>query len=191
MCSQLSKQVYETSTAFSTKWWQKFQWQEKKNLKQMYNIIEMHFMTQIPLLWCTHAQAMLFAHQKSRIFSVVSASSQFLRHVMLAGKIIVLGREVLSVVWGMHCPVCAGFPAKMCYCPHSSMGSYFCHLQTENRPLCLQPSETPLVVVVFFFLMEIQTFQKISHLGCLKQAWIEYVQQGTNSQQQARSTQGW
>lgn len=79
----------------------------------MYNIIEMYFMTQIPLPWCSHAWTIFFAHQKSRVFSVASASSQFHRHAILAGKIIVLGRQVLSVVWGMHCPVCADFPAVL------------------------------------------------------------------------------
>lgn len=52
---------------------------------------------------------MLFGTSQEQVSSVAPASSQFLRQVMLAGKMIILGKEVCSVVRGMHCPVCAGF----------------------------------------------------------------------------------
>lgn len=127
---------------------------------------------------------MLFGTSQEQVSSVTPASSQFLRQVMLAGKMIILGKEVCSVVRGMQCPVC-WFPTGMCYCPHSSMGSCFCHQQAETRPLYCQLSETQRVVMVFYFSMKIKTFQNFFHPSCLKKAWIEYVQQGTRSQHPA------
>lgn len=85
----------------------------------------MYFMTQVPLPRCTCSQVILFCTSEEQSF-LCGISFYSVPQTCYISLMIILGREVLSVVWGMHCPVCAGFPAEMCYCPHSSMGSCFC-----------------------------------------------------------------
>lgn len=96
-----------------------------------------------------------FAHQKLSVFSVSSASAHLLSHVMLAGKVIILEKEVLVVMRGMCwcCPVPDSFPSETHYSPHPAMGSCSCslHWWTEDRPLCRQLSQTPQANMVFCF----------------------------------------
>lgn len=58
-----------------------------------------------------------FAHRKHSVFFVALAFAHLLSHVMSADKMIVLWRKVLDMVWGMHCPTPASFPAKTHHSP--------------------------------------------------------------------------